>query len=301
MSDSTAGARPVTLQATADLHYNIPRSRQPAERIARRICDAGGDALVLVGDTAGAEPAAMADCLGLFESFPGRKLLVPGNHCLWCRPGEDSLTRYHELLPAVAAEAGFTLLDHAPQILDGRVGLVGSIGWYDFAFRDESLEVPLGFYRAKLAPGAATYYTEHRQLVADHRETLTDDHLAISTVWKDGRHVNLPMSDEAFTELLCDRLAAQLDALAPRVERIVAFTHHVPFEPLVPRRPEPKWAFAAAFLGSPRLGRVLLAEPKVSHVLCGHTHWPTRTTVGPIEAVNIGSTYTEKRLETLTV
>ena len=122
-------SRNLTILATADLHYNIARSRRPTERLAAEVCRTEADALVLAGDTAAANPDALRACLRLFDGFAGLKLLVPGNHCLWCRPGEDSVTRYEDLLPTVATERGFVLLDHEPQIL-GRVGLVGSIGWY---------------------------------------------------------------------------------------------------------------------------------------------------------------------------
>ena len=40
---------------TADLHYDIERSRAPTRQLAREIAATGGDALVLVGDTAGAD------------------------------------------------------------------------------------------------------------------------------------------------------------------------------------------------------------------------------------------------------
>ena len=97
----------VRIVVTADLHYNIPRSREPTRRLATDACAAGGDALVLVGDTAGADVGPLRECLERFADFPGRKLLVPGNHCLWCRDGEDSLERYERVLPAVADEADF--------------------------------------------------------------------------------------------------------------------------------------------------------------------------------------------------
>jgi hypothetical protein len=47
------------------------------------------------------------------------------------------------------------------------------------------------------------------------------------------------------------------------------------------------------------IGRVLRACPKVTHAFSGHSHWPARAQIGPIDAVNVGCTYTEKRFETL--
>jgi predicted phosphohydrolase len=284
---------------TADLHYNITRSRGPVEDLAASACRKGGDALVLLGDTAGEDLGPFGDCLALFADFPGRKFLVPGNHCLWTTPdGPDSLVRYHEQIPAVAAEHDFTVLDHAPTVLNG-VGLVGSIGWYDYSMRDESLGIPLPFYLAKSSPGAAEYYGMD-ELVADHRAVLTERHMRMGVRWRDGQKVRLGMGDEEFTARVNARLADQLAALTPRCERIAAMFHHLPFAELVPHRRPDRFAFAAAYLGAKRLGQTLLDCPKVRHVYCGHSHWPARRRIGPIEAVNVGSTYKDKRLEVLT-
>jgi len=284
---------------TADLHYDILRSREPTEALAARACKAGGDALVLVGDIAGADVSVLRDCLALFAGFGGRKLFVPGNHDLWRLEGESSLHRYRHVLPAVAAEEGFVMLDHAPQTLGG-VGLVGSVGWYDYSFRDESLGLPHAFYEHKVAPGAAAYYDdEYGHLIDSCRGDLTSEQMDITARWMDGVWVRLGMSDAAFAGQLADRLAAQLADLAGRTRRILAFIHHLPFREQVPRDRPPRFAFAAAFMGAERLGQALLAEPKVTHVFSGHSHWPDRRRIGHVQAVNIGSTYVDKQLEVL--
>ncbi len=283
---------------TADLHYDIPRSRAATERLARDVLDHPADALALVGDTAGADLATLGECLALFAGFPGLKLLVPGNHCLWTTPGgRDSLARYHHDIPAVCAEHGFEVLDHAPKVL-GNVGLVGSIGWYDYSLRDESLEVPLDFYRAKVSPGAAIYYGMD-DLVAAHRHVLTERHRKLGVRWRDGEKISLPFDDVEFTRRLSDRLAGQLAELSPQCEQIVALLHHLPFADLLPKGRPDRFAFAGAYLGSDRLGETLLDCPKVTHVYCGHSHWPARARVGHIHAVNVGSTYKDKKLEVL--
>jgi len=283
---------------TADLHYDIARSRPAAEALAGRVCSERAEALVLVGDTAGAKLATFREALRLFAGFGGRKLLVPGNHCLWCEGEETSLDRYQRLLGELAGEEGFEVLDHAPIVLGG-VGLAGSIGWYDYSLRDESLGIPRAFYEAKLAPGAAAYLGGHEELLEAHRDELGERQLALGSRWMDGRHVRLGMSDEAFCRLLAGRLATQLDELSAAVDRIVVFMHHLPFGELVPTGRPDRFAFAAAYMGSRRLGQVLLDRPKVTDVYCGHSHWAGRCRVGHLNVVNVGSTYTDKRLEIL--
>ena len=285
---------------TADLHYEVSRSREAARRLAEKVLATAGDVLVLVGDTAGAKLKPMREALALFADFPGRKLLVPGNHCLWCFGAENSMDRYLHVLPDLAAEAGFHLLDHEPLILDD-VGLVGSVGWYDYSFREESLGIPEAFYRAKLTPGAAEYLGGYGELLERHREHLTGRHYSMGARWMDGVYVKLGMSDEEFAALLVEKLARQLAEIAPRVERIVAFVHHLPFADLVPRNRPDHFAFAAAFMGTERLGQVLLDCPKVTHVYCGHSHWRRSVRVGHVRVVNVGSTYVDKRLEILEV
>ncbi len=283
---------------TADLHYDAPRSREPTEALAERVCRTGGDVLVLVGDSASADHQPLRECLKLFADFPGRKLLVPGNHCLWCLPGEDSIRRYEEIVPAIAAEAGFAVLDHAPAILGG-VALVGSIGWYDYSYREEHLEIPLEFYRAKVAPGAAERLDEHRHLVERFRGKLNDWHFNIQARWMDGVHVRLELTDEEFLQYVLEKLRGQLRAVQedPSVRRVAAFVHHLPFRQLVPPDRPPQFAFAAAYMGSDRIGEALKTCGKLTHVFCGHSHWRGTWRIGNVEVVNVGSTYDQKHLE----
>src|SRR5437870_3333581 len=83
------------LLVTADLHYNHARSRGPANDLIDAMNAAGGDAVLLVGDTAAADGDAIEQCLSRFtigqRHGPGEplRLFVAGNHELWTR-GPDS-------------------------------------------------------------------------------------------------------------------------------------------------------------------------------------------------------------------
>ena len=308
---------------TADLHYDIARSRKPAQELAERVCDMHADAMVLVGDTAGADLAQLTECLRLFGGFGGKKLMVAGNHCLWVQPSDNdpalpdnkpvderrttclgpSMRRYMELLPRAAAEAGFGLLDHQPAIIRDQagqtMGLVGSVGWYDYSFRLDGLGVPEDFYRAKVAPGAANYMQEHRHLVEANRHALTEQHLEMGSRWMDGVRVRLGISDEDFVELLARKLERQLGQIAPQVDQVAAFIHHLPFKEMIPPDWPKRAAFAAAYMGSQAIGSVLLACPKITHVYCGHSHWSDTRTIGHLKVINVGSTYVQKNLAVL--
>jgi len=285
----------VRVLVTADLHFDIARSQRPAEELARRACSQPADALLVVGDVGGTDLAILGRCLALFDSFRGLKMLVAGNHDLWTH-GDCSLARYERQLPAVAAGHGFHYLDAGPCYL-GDVAFVGSVGWYDYTYADPTLGVPDRFYQAKVAPGAARL-TGHRHLLNGY-DDVAPDMLRVGTRWMDGVFVHLPFDDRHFCDRLLEKLRCHLAETADRAGTIVAAVHHLPFEDLVVRRGQPSWDFANAFMGSGRFGQALLAEPKVRFVFTGHSHCRGRVTRGGLTCVNVGSTYTQKRLEVL--
>lgn len=285
------------LVVTSDLHFNVLRSRQPTLSVAEEICRLRADALLILGDAAGQDVSILSECLRLFDRFEGRKFFVPGNHDIWTLPGGCSLVRYEQTLPEVCAQAGFHMLDLEPVVLEG-VGLVGSMGWYDYAFRPERLGIPLRFYREKIAPGAASRMERYLHLV-ERTDDIPEAAMRMGTRWMDGEHVRLPMDDVAFCQRLLDRLDRQLTTVAGGCETIVVGLHHVPFADLVPNNDNPSWAFAGAFLGSPAFGDLLLRHPKVRQVYCGHIHKAGEVVRGHVTCTNTGCTYLAKRYELL--
>lgn len=282
---------------TSDLHYNVARSRVPTIRLAEEICGLRADALVILGDVAGNDLGILREGLHLFDRFAGRKFFVAGNHDIWSPPGACSLERHEKHLPEVCREVGFHALEFEPVVLDG-VGLAGCMGWYDFSYRPARLRIPLRFYRAKIAPGAASRFDRYTHLL-DEMHDVPEESMQMGTRWMDGEHVRLPMSDIDFCRYQLERLDRQLHALAAQCETIVVGMHHVPFAELVPFAANPSWAFAGTFLGSELFGEVLLKHAKVRYVYCGHTHKQGRVRRGPIECINTGCTYMTKRYEIL--
>jgi len=255
---------------------------------------------VLVGDTAATDLKYLAEALQLFAGFSGLKLMVVGNHCLWSRNGENSIDRYERSIPQLAGEYGFTVLDRDPVVI-GSVGLVGSVGWYDYSFADRSLGIPAQFYEAKVAPGESVRTERDRRLLETHRNRLSPRALQIRSRWMDGSYVRLGMSDEAFCRKVTARLSEHCLEVSRKVDRIIAFVHHVPFRQLLPSSRSERVAFAKAYLGAEMLGAALLRFPKVSDVYCGHSHWRDEQIIRHLRAVNVGSTYSEKRLEVLEI
>ena len=283
---------------TADLHYNHPRSRPLAEQLIANINRAGGDVLVIIGDTAVADSGddALEQCLSRIN-FRGPRLFIAGNHELWTRTG-DSHAIYTTELPRRVRAMGWHWLEDEPFVA-GDVAIVGSVGWYDYSFAQPSLQIPPRFYRHKLSPGAASYLEEFSHLLHDG-DDLSPQAMSVVARWNDGRFVKLHRRDEDFLGELLERLDRQLASLA-HLRHVVAATHHLPFAELLPPPHSAQWDFAKAYLGSHALGQLLLKYENVRHVFCGHSHYPAEAQVSHIHAVNIGSGYRSKSFKLLDV
>jgi hypothetical protein len=268
-------------------------------RLAEHIAGQEADVLALAGDTFAFDLSLLEECLELFAAFEGRKLLVAGNHCLWVREGGDSYARYAEELPRAARRLGWHPLDAEPLVVES-VAFVGTVGWYDYSFRDPAAGVPDRFYRAKIGPGAAGQLARYRHLL-DSTGDLRPEHLRMAARWMDGEFVRWSFTDEEFTQLVVDNLAAHLRLVRNHAQAIVAILHHVPFREMVRQRPDdPSWSFANAFQGAAVLGEVLRAEPRVRHLVCAHVHLPQEIGVGSIACYNVGSQIKTKRVVELT-
>lgn len=284
------------LLVTADLHFNHRHSKPLARESIAEMNAAGGDVLLVVGDTAVADGDELEQCLSLFQ-FSGPKLFVAGNHELWTNR-EDSHAIFTDELPARVRALGWQWLETDPFIND-QLTILGSVGWYDYAFARDTLGIPRRFYEAKVSPGAAERFSQFAALF----ETSDDIPPASREVlarWNDGKFVKLHRPDDVFLEELLARMESQLLAAA-QAPRVIAAVHHIPFHDLLPPTRGAQWDFARAYLGSPRIGELLARFENVSHVLCGHSHFPAEAQIGPIHAINIGSGYRYKTFRTLEI
>lgn len=284
------------LLITADLHYNHPRSRAGSEELIGQMNRAGGDAVLVIGDTSVSDEDGIERCLSQFQ-INGPRLLVAGNHELWTR-GSDSYLIFTQTLPQRIRQLGWHWLEGEPYRF-GETAIVGSIGWYDYAFAPHELGIPRRFYESKISPGAAERFSEYRHLF-DPGDDISPAARLVVARWNDARFVKLGRSDEAFLDELLASLRAQLDSLR-QVPRVIAAIHHLPFGELLPPPRNAQWDFAKAFLGSPRIGQLLLEYFNVRELYCGHSHFPAEAQVGHIHAINIGSGYRAKTFRAIEV
>jgi predicted phosphodiesterase len=279
------------LLVTADLHFNHARSRPLAIELIERMNAAGGDGVLIVGDTAVADGDDLENCLTRF-SIKGPKLFICGNHELWTR-GADSHELFTSELPRRIESLGWRWLESQP-LFERSFAIVGTVGWYDYSFASPRLAIPSRFYAAKMSPGAAEYL--RRDDLLGDRSDLSADALEIVARWNDGKFVKLHRSDRAFLEECLVRLTAHLEQAA-HVPRVLVATHHVPFRELLPPMRYSQVEFAKAYLGSERIGELIRMFPNVCDVFCGHSHFAAEAQLGGIRAVNIGSSYRHKVFE----
>lgn len=274
---------------TSDLHYNHHRSKPIAEDLIDTINRTGGDVLVLIGDTSVSADGALEACLSSFK-FSGPKLFIPGNHELWTR-SSNSYELFTTLLPQRIEAMGWHWLQTQPFITD-HLAIVGSLGWYDYSFAQDGLGIPRRFYEAKISPGAAERFEEYVGLFSPG-EDISPQARQVIARWNDVKFVSLHRSDAAFVDELVAMLRLQLDALRDH-PRVIAMIHQLPFRELLPPSRTAQWDFAKAYLGSEKLGALLLKYPNVRELFCGHSHFPAEAQVGHIYAKNTGCGYHRK-------
>lgn len=258
---------------TTDLHYGAANNQRIVADFAKRIIKTKADVFLLVGDTFAFNQHLLVECLRLFDSFEGDKLFVAGNHDLWTRV-KDSLKIYEKTLPRIIRQCGFHYLDQKP-FIKGTVGFVGSIGWYDYSFKDKSKPIPPQYYSRKQWPGVVS--------------------------WNDGLYVHLGMNDNAFTQKVNRELKRHLTLVSKQVHTIVCAVHHVPFIQLLRTNHNSEDKFLTAFSGSAQTGKIIQSFPKVKYIFCGHTHQKKKAIINGITAINIGSDYLRKRFEILEI
>lgn len=256
-----------TIATLSDLHTDFADNRDVLVQLCVAIHDRGADAVVVAGDISHKDDRIRRTLEALKVAAPIVAYL-PGNHDLWfdvpfaaARPELDSWHRYREHLAGLAASVGAHYLPSGPLHLPG-AAVVGSCGWYDYSF---------------LLPEIGA------TVDAAALESKTMD----GAMWSDARFVAFRdaagglMPDPAVSARMIEDMRGQLAtaAAASGVERIVAVTHHLPFDEVVLRTGSLPWEFFNAFMGATGMGQAILAEPKVETVVYGHTHITGDTTI----------------------
>src|SRR6266852_7231213 len=269
------------LAITADLHWGTHTRGDEATRLMLSFLQQQTpDVLILAGDVGAG--GHFEECLAHFNTFTGRKALVPGNHDIWVTdddPRGDSLHIYRESLPKICSAHGFHYLDQQPLIIpEMDLALVGSINWYDYSWSIDQL----------------------RNRIHDWEEPLR------TKVFSRGRHndarfIRWPLDDGRFTTEVVTTLARHLEDALAQVRQAVVVAHHPPFYGLTfPRLMPPVTVDGLlwdAFSGNRRMEMILTQNAeRIPFAFCGHTHRARENSLDSIQGFNIGGDYHFKRL-----
>lgn len=215
---------------------------------------------IIAGDIS-ARPTDIEDVMLRFSSIDCPKLFVPGNHDIWvsARSTELSSTKYEQVLPEICASTGFHFLPKRPIEIQG-VGFAGTIGWYDYSFRNKTLDGAINsrMYQRKIYGGR---------------------------MWNDARYARWGKTDAQVTAELAQQFDDDLNELETDGIPIVAVMHHLPFEELVVKSGRFEQDFFLAYMGSSIFGKILSSKKNLHTVICGHTHRARDTEIEGIHVV----------------
>jgi Icc-related predicted phosphoesterase len=249
------------IAAVSDLHV-LPTASDDAllTAIRRRVEEIRPQVFVVAGDISD-KLDVLAKALKILHVNGCHNLYVAGNHDIWFeeKGGPGSLEKYSEKIGEACVGSGFHHIPDAPVVIEG-VGFVGSIGWYDYSFRREDMNIPLESYEGKEYKGA---------------------------VWYDLFRVDWRFTDREATELFNRRLEYDIRSLPEGVERIVYVSHHLPFRELTVYKNRFPWDFHSAFMGATSTGDILTKGQRVVLSISGHSHIRTVARIGGITAVTV--------------
>jgi putative phosphoesterase len=249
------------IAAVSDLHV-LPIVSDDAllAAIQRRVEEMKPDVFVVAGDISD-RLDVLARSLRMLHVDACHNLYVAGNHDIWFEEngGSGSLEKYSEKIGEACVESGFHHIPDAPLAIDG-VGFVGSVGWYDYSFRREDMNIPLENYERKEHKGA---------------------------VWYDLFRVDWRFNDREATELFNRRLEYDIQSLPEEIERIVYVSHHLPFRELTVYKNRFPWDFHSAFMGATSTGDILMGDHRVILSISGHSHVRTAVRTHGITAVTV--------------
>ncbi len=272
----------LTLALTADLHWGHRRGVEANLELAAFVRARVPDVFILAGDIGSGDN--FGECLRHFASLPGRKCLVPGNHDLWVgrETSDDSLARFHDELPAIAAAHQFDYLDQGPlYLVEHDLAIVGTINWYDYTW---SLPQLRRLYPAEEPRLQSKRFTRGRH--------------------NDANFVRWSSDDTRFTAEVVTLFEQHLREALLRVGRVIVVTHHPPFRALGFPREEMKEDLDSllweAFSGNQAMEDLLSRHAeRIALAFCGHTHRAREGFLGPLRGCNIGGDYHFKRLLTV--
>ncbi|MDC7225765.1 MAG: metallophosphoesterase [Spirochaetales bacterium] len=227
----------------SDIHVDINYYEENVDKITPAVCDAvlnnNIDVFITAGDIA-SDYEITLDVVRRIERASSRDcLFVSGNHDLWNEnhPGMTAMETYGAM-----AEHPYNLANGPVKLKDGWTA-VGDTCWYDYSF------------------GSSELYSFEDFERRSNNERVWQD--SIKAVW------NRP--DAEVNDWFLKRLESSIAAAGN--DDLIAVSHMLPIEEFTVPVPDETWDYFNAFLGSRRLGELLMSSGRVKYSICGHVHY----------------------------
>ncbi len=234
------------IAAVSDIHVlHDGRDELLLTKIRERVEEINPDVFVIAGDISD-RLDVFSDSLAKLRAKDCVNLYVAGNHDIWFEEdeGPGSLEKYSRVIGEVCSKNGFSHMPDAPVIM-GNYAFVASIGWYDYSFRREDLEIPIENYEQKEYRGA---------------------------VWYDLFRIDWGFNDREATDLFNQKLEYDLKTLPDDVKHVIYVSHHLPFQSLTLYKDRLPWDFHGAFMGATSTGEIIKNDGRVRLSISGHSH-----------------------------
>ncbi|MBD3189544.1 MAG: hypothetical protein GF308_02820 [Candidatus Heimdallarchaeota archaeon] len=284
------------LIAVSDIHYNYNHKTNNTFllTIVNYIAEQEADVILITGDI-DHNYQRLRFVLKIFkEKNPDSEILfVPGNHDIWRESQisnssphlspknteiSETVKKYYHLLPNICRKLNIHYLPNNPIILEN-IGFIGSIGWYDYSYRNRKFDELLAKRFAQLAK--IDYSAEKKQSFVIASYALQEIN---HKYWQDKlladwgfnkerpkeRHTDISVCQQMMKELQDD-----YSTIKDSCEKIVVGTHCVPFQEFIIYKNTLDWDYFSAFMGSEDLGEFILSNKKIRYAIFGHTHYPT--------------------------
>lgn len=234
------------IAAVSDIHV-LPNGSDDLllVKIRERVDEIDPDVFVIAGDISD-RLDILSDTLSKLQTERCENFFVAGNHDIWFEEegGPGSLEKYSKIIGEVCKRNGFSHIPDAPVVVDD-YAFIGSIGWYDYSFRRDELNIPIENYEQKEYRGA---------------------------IWYDLLRLDWGFDDREVTELFNKKIEYDLKTVPEDCEHVIYVSHHLPFQELTIYKNKLPWDFHGAFMGAKSTGQIIKSDKRVLLSISGHSH-----------------------------
>ncbi|KXH76015.1 MAG: hypothetical protein AM326_08060 [Candidatus Thorarchaeota archaeon SMTZ-45] len=249
------------IAAVSDIHV-LPNGSDELllTKIKERVEEIDPDVFVIAGDISD-RLDVLSDALSKLQAKSCENLFVSGNHDIWFeeQEGPGSLEKYSRIIGEVCKRNGFSHIPDAPIVLED-YAFIGSIGWYDYSFKRDELNIPMKNYEQKEYQGA---------------------------IWYDLLRLDWEFSDREATDLFNRKIEYDLKTLPEDCKYVIYVSHHLPFQDLTIYKNKLPWDFHGAFMGATSTGHIIKSDERILLSVSGHSHVRNMVTYENLVALTV--------------